>query len=176
MAPHWSTGCHASLIAIINLCSILPILTFYKKRVQEWQKAEVTLPLQNWSELVICALASLLKADFGAGLIGRLRQWTKAKLGWDLVASITPKSERQKIKDSYHAENQQLTDLERRQADLEGNLGNDFGPHDVFLTLIDRYSEIVPDSCWACKSKCKCIVFLQLHCVPASEGLLSKLS
>lgn len=67
-----------------------------------------------------------------------MREWTSQKLGWDLLGSVTPKSERQRVKDDYSAESQKLTDLEQRHADLEGNLGQDFGPEDVFLTLLDR--------------------------------------
>ena len=52
--------------------------------------------------------------------------------------SATPKSERQKVKDDYFAENQKLSELERKEATLDGNLGNDFGPDDVFLTLVDK--------------------------------------
>ena len=42
------------------------------------------------------------------------------------------------MKDAYFAESQKLSELERKQAEMDGNLGNDFGPDDVFLTLTDR--------------------------------------
>ena len=81
------------------------------------------------------------------GILGRLRDWSSSKLGWGLLARSTPRSNRQKVKDNYHAENQKLTELRRKQAELNGNLGQDFGPEDVFLTLIDRQApDCIPTS------------------------------
>lgn len=76
------------------------------------------------------------RSKYAIGALGSLWQWSAQKLG--LGGPATPKSERQKVKDDYFSENSKLTDLEQKVAELEGNLGNDFGPDDAFLTLIDR--------------------------------------
>ena len=87
----------------------------------------------------------MLLAD-GPGLISQLRDWSGRILGWNM--SKTPKGERQRVKDEYFAENQKLSELERQQAQLDGNLGNDFGPDDVFLTLTDRFTPLQSLICY----------------------------
>ena len=91
---------------------------------------------------LIIKMSLLVNKYFFIGLFTQLKEWTSSKLGWNLLA--TPKSERQKVKDDYFAENQKLGELERKQAELDGKLGNDYGPDNVFLTLVDRSAAFSP--------------------------------
>ncbi|KAK9809905.1 hypothetical protein WJX72_001391 [[Myrmecia] bisecta] len=90
----------------------------------------------------------------GAGLVGRFVGWVKSKLGKapkvsgvaDIVA-LDPAvaAERQRIKDAFHKANTQLTDLERKKAELASKLGHDFGPSSEFLPLLDKCFEALVD-------------------------------
>lgn len=65
-------------------------------------------------------------------MVHRIKDW------FGFSKKPTPNSTRQKVKDEYNTENGKLVELARKKAELSGNLGNDFGAEDVFLTLIDR--------------------------------------
>lgn len=56
-------------------------------------------------------------------------------------------SDAQRVKDEYWKQHGQLTELERRQAEVRQQMGHDFGPSGAFLALLDRWPPSLRNHC-----------------------------
>lgn len=73
-----------------------------------------------------------------AGVLGTMRAWAARAMGFAKGAGVQLE-QRQQVKDAYAKHQSALTELTGKLAELQRNLGQDFGPSGVFAALLDRY-------------------------------------